>query len=383
MPTASHAELPVVSVIHFKVGEDRSISVQDFVRSLKRDRNSRPTLLNAQKRQRRSPPLGPHRGQESWSNVIALPTVDNGLSLHHGYQEFDEEIIPIGLGAIADSALDEEPDHRSSRTSTATIKVRKTYQKRRLEPVNPPCSSGQGLIDEDHQTRNPKGDLDPAMGTEEMIRNRKKRSRRHAPVNELPLISTIHAPAVPDILDDTESVFADQPNESCNRTAAPEELRVPTYVKHKQVAGRQPIPISSIKKSICLSKATDINLRNFRLPPKTPSSARSKVWKPGSGFKGAAKAKAIKKSAGPEFQNQDTISDLTQLVYHQREHQECSTPRKYLILISGLYDLPLSLRPQHGKIFFIQAWPVVQLESDASCEKESRPEHFLTSQENG
>ncbi|KAI4205688.1 MAG: hypothetical protein LQ350_000185 [Teloschistes chrysophthalmus] len=193
-------DLPVVSVVHYNVGEDRSISVQDFLRSLKRDRNSRSSLLNARKRQRPTSSVGPPRVQETWSNVIALPAVDNDLPLHNRYQESDEEIIPIGLGATANSALDEEPNYRSSRTSTTTIKVRKTYKKRRLEPANPPCSSGQGLIDEDHQTRNSKGDLDPAVGTDKVTRNRKKRSRRHAPVNELPLIGTIDVPAVPEII---------------------------------------------------------------------------------------------------------------------------------------------------------------------------------------
>ncbi|KAL8633846.1 hypothetical protein Q9189_000357 [Teloschistes chrysophthalmus] len=241
------------------------------------------------------------------------------------YQESDEEIIPIGLGATANSALDEEPNYRSSRTSTTTIKVRKTYKKRRLEPANPPCSSGQGLIDEDHQTRNSKGDLDPAVGTDKVTRNRKKRSRRHAPVNELPLIGTIDVPAVPEIIDAPESVFADEHIESCNSPGAPPEFRVPISVKHKPVAGRQ--PISSIKNSICLSKSTDINLHDFRLPPKTPSSARSRAWKPGSGFKGMTKAKSIKKSAAPNLRNQDKTSDLTQEVGQGRhkasgEHQE-------------------------------------------------------------
>lgn len=120
-------------------------------------------------------------------------------------------------------------------------------------------------------------------------------------------------------------MFADEHIESCNSPGAPPEFRVPISVKHKPVAGRQ--PISSIKNSICLSKSTDINLHDFRLPPKTPSSARSRAWKPGSGFKGMTKAKSIKKSAAPNLRNQDKTSDLTQEVGQGRhkasgEHQE-------------------------------------------------------------
>lgn len=97
-------------------------------------------------------------------------------------------------------------------------------------------------------------------------------------------------------------------------------LRVPTHAKRKPVTGRQ--PISSIGKSIGLSKSTDINLQDFRLPPQTPSSAGSKTWRPGSGFKGTAKVKAATNSTVPTLQDQAAISGLAPLARPgKQQHQ--------------------------------------------------------------
>lgn len=169
MVPESRPLLPVVSVTHYKVGNDRSISVQEFLRGLKRDRKS----LRARKRQRRSPPAQPRPPQQYPLGKTSAPMLSNDALMNDLPQG-----VPRGTHPNKDRNVESVLEGQSHPLTTEFPTVRRTYKGRSAR------SKGASMV----------------AGPETP-----KKARRHAPVNELPLIGIL------------EGVQVYEPAVCCNR----------------------------------------------------------------------------------------------------------------------------------------------------------------------
>ncbi|KAL8802961.1 MAG: hypothetical protein Q9182_003449, partial [Xanthomendoza sp. 2 TL-2023] len=294
---------PLVSVIHHDVGEDRSISIEVFLRSLKRVPSKRFPILRAPKRQQLNPshelqPNTPTTSSgtplliadeipkvqppcEQNHDIVISPHVSGDLE-HVLQQRWDESytaecLLPdIHDGrSRGDDSLDLEQTKDSSKGRLPTVIV--TYSKRKKKSLHPT------VIEE----RPPK-----APG---------KSPRRRVPVNELVLVDNAETPNIPRISK------PDQPNGQ--RTPARK-------------------PLSEIRPNIRPSKGTSIDPTEFKFPPSTPSNAKPVTWRLGSGFKRLPKHPEQQQKPPSPVQNTKARRDLNRLARQiQSTSNASSIPR--------------------------------------------------------
>ncbi|KAL8705058.1 MAG: hypothetical protein Q9201_001828 [Fulgogasparrea decipioides] len=283
MSTETTSRLPVLSVVHYDVGEDRSISVQDFLRGLKRDYNSCLLQLRAGRRLRRSPSVEPRPHQKVPSKeTVNLPPVDDTLT---------NIVFPApSTQPLVKHQRPEENDSSKSDGKPQSLKdriprVRRTYGRKPADATTTPSSAGQGLRGDPLARRG----LDKTLGREERPIKRRKTAHRCAPVSELALMGIVGGLSPSHNMDIPAIPASDDPIES----GSPDDLASHSGVHNHANRKRMPMrkPLSRIRTSIRLSRNESVHLEDFKVPPMTPIATKAVAWRPGSGFKNRARTK--------------------------------------------------------------------------------------------
>ncbi|KAL8903103.1 MAG: hypothetical protein Q9207_004152 [Kuettlingeria erythrocarpa] len=121
---------------------------------------------------------------------------------------------------------------------------------------------------------------------------RAKRARRHAPVNELPLVATLEEGFFTQEQESDERItkaigLAADPVETCTQAGTTPRKPSHNYADSRRLS--VPKPLSTIQKSLRLAKDNSINPRDFKIPPQTPVHPKTTSWRLGSGFKNREK----------------------------------------------------------------------------------------------
>ncbi|KAI4263726.1 MAG: hypothetical protein L6R42_001135 [Xanthoria sp. 1 TBL-2021] len=246
MASKAKGRLPIVTVIHYDVGPDRSISVEEFLRSLKRVPHPSFSERRTQKRKPCSRILESpaHTPASTRNKPFLVGHDDPGIS--NPVDQVDEVEQPCSRNRTPNTTQDTtDLGYRSHAVSAAAtpgcldldrptssesrpLKDIHTYSSRKRQSRQTPCREGPP----------PK---------------QKKTRRRCASPSELPLIDTIEGTT------------------GLNRTPS------------QQLQGQK--PMSEIRQDIRLSKSRVVDPAEFKFPPVTPSTTRRATWRLGSGFK--------------------------------------------------------------------------------------------------
>ncbi|KAL8738359.1 MAG: hypothetical protein Q9181_000830 [Wetmoreana brouardii] len=282
MSTETTSGPPVLSVIHYDVGEDRSISVQDFLRGLKRDYNSSLLQLRARKRLRRSPSIEPRPQQRIPSKeTVNLPPVDDTPT---------DIVYPVpSTQALVERQRPEENDSSKSDGNSQSLndripRVRKTYGRKPAFSTTPSIA-GQGLRGNPLSRRG----LDKTLGREERSKKQRKRARRRAPVSELVLMGVVNGLSPPHNMDNPALPASDDSVDSGSPDGLASQIGVHNHANGERMSMRK--PLSRIRTSIRLSRNESVHLEDFKIPPMTPVATEAVAWRPGGGFKDRARTK--------------------------------------------------------------------------------------------
>ena len=310
MASVTRSTLPRVITTRLDVSQGRMISVQDFLRSLKRP-GSKAQLIN---RNQDGPPsaavkidhLPDHAalGEDGSTSppVLKLPADDPLIPrLHEGsstkppQSDKPQNLCSSPLAKSAGSVT--EPAVTGLTHSLDAPKAVPTYgrkSKPKLAPTEDlpdssllscaqPSTADQGQIPENYEStsqvqelenlvelqNDQQGALRVVPSTVEAVikeSSRKRRKRRRAPVNELALVAEL-------------PMHANSPKESSEQGRA----------KHKDPyeanVGRQ---MTRSRRGLVTPRRNSIDPQDFKFPPATPKNARSPGWTPGSGFEGTA-----------------------------------------------------------------------------------------------
>lgn len=271
MASKTKGRLPIVTVIHYDVGPDRSISVEEFLRSLKRVPHPSFSERRTQKRNPRSRTLeSPARTPASTRNTPFLVEHDD-TGISNPGDRLDEVEQPYDRNRTTSTTQDTTNlGYRSHGLSAGIFSVRSSTTCYGLteSAVTPGCSNfAQPMSAEsrppkdihNHSSRKRQSAQTPYR--EEPPPKQRKRRRRCAYPSELPLIDTIEGTA------------------GLNQTL------------NQQLQGQK--PLSEIRESIRLSKSRIVDPAEFKFPPVTPSNTRRATWKLGSGFKRQSRRQAL------------------------------------------------------------------------------------------
>ena len=267
MEPIARGRLPTVSVIHHNIGNDPSVSIEDFLRSLKRVPCPSFSERRSLKWKSRSRPLASRAyipastrnvpfsvGYDDTSNGDSLDQIQNIRQLREG----EPTIITPRKGTagqdISADTLSEQCPAGLNRcggqqyTSDSLWVDQNTKLESRLPTEVVTYSSRKQKLGHDHcnEESRPKG---------------KKRRFRCADSNGLLLIHAVEG-------------ITDQDH-------TPKQRSQPQR------------PLSKIKHDIQLSKSVSANPADFRFPPATPPTTRRATWRLGSGFKGQSRRQAF------------------------------------------------------------------------------------------
>ncbi|KAL8808930.1 MAG: hypothetical protein Q9200_003877, partial [Gallowayella weberi] len=248
---------PLVSVIHHDVGEDRSISIDVFLRSIKRVPSKGFSDRRILKRQRISPPSKSQLDIPNTSSDTQLLLADE-IPEHQPPSEQNHDIViaPQGLGDLEHVVLQQRSGYTAECSGISNGRIH-----------------GDGSGDLDQTTSSAQGRLPKAIVTYSKQKNRSpyqpvieepppkkpgKSPRRSVPVNELVLVDNTETPIIPCI---------SKPNK-------PNEQRRPARK-----------PLNEIRHNVRLSQRRSIDPKEFKFPPRTPANVKPVTWRLGSGFK--------------------------------------------------------------------------------------------------
>ena len=313
MASAIHSTLPLVTTRRFDVSQGKSISVQDFLRSLKRPAsNARTAKAHLMSRNQDDPPSAPVKNDglpdhaplvedRSTSPPIAKLTVDNPSipRLHEcPSTKPPESDAPQSLRSSTpakSAGSTKELVVIGLTNSLDAPKVVRTYGGKRKPELLPtedlPDSSplfctrpstadpGQlleatakvqeleGLVDYELQSDHQRALRVGPPTIEAIVKepSRKRRKRRRAPVNELALVAELPLPA-------------NSPGKDSS-----EQGRAKLKGLNEANIGR---PVIKRRRGLVTPRRNSIDPQDFKFPPNTPKSGRSPGWRPGSGFEG-------------------------------------------------------------------------------------------------
>ena len=314
MASVTRSTLPLVITTRLDVSQGKTISVQDFLRSLKRP-GSKAQTTKAQliSRNQDGPPsaavkidhLQDHAalGEDRPTSlpVKKLPA-DNPLipRLHEGFStkppqsDTPQKLCSSPLAKSAGSVT--EPAVTGLTHSLDAPRGVRTYgrkSKPKLLPTDDlpgssplscaqPSTADQSQIPKDHEStsrvqelenlvelqNDQQGALRVVPSTVEAVikePSRKRRKRRRAPVNELALVAEL-------------PLHANPPDEESS-----EQCRAKHKDPYKANVGR---PMTKSRRDLVTPRRNSIDPQDFKFPPATPKNARSSGWTPGSGFEG-------------------------------------------------------------------------------------------------
>ncbi|KAL8732510.1 MAG: hypothetical protein Q9166_002724 [cf. Caloplaca sp. 2 TL-2023] len=284
MAPETQCRLPVVSVIHYDVGHDRSITIEEFLGGLKRDFSSSSTTPRQCKHQGRNPPVESGRHIEPTSkftpflegldNTDSDDFVDQNLEARHSTQRNRTSVTPTQVtantsrhGMLRRSSANYEAEDLPAEPGFMTSRVKHTQGQGTQGQVP------KSYITYSNQKHNSKRNKKQrqSLSIQAPVGEQRKRRRRCAPANELMLVDTIE-----------ECAGLDK-NTKNERTPLQK-------------------PLSVIRHNIRLSKAKTIDPTEFKIPPSTPSTTRPPAWELGSGFKKPRQRRVSKSGRSPTMQ---------------------------------------------------------------------------------
>ncbi|KAL8960455.1 MAG: hypothetical protein Q9183_005463 [Haloplaca sp. 2 TL-2023] len=248
-------QLPTIRVTHFNANADRSISVKQFLRSLKQRPKDRTPRCKA--------------------DSLQYQMSQSGLELQRQNDLLEESRAP---------ALEDEAS-----TDDLGLGQRLANHQKRSEPVQGELSRHRSL--ESGKVRKTYKAKRPRFTTAAMVADPQspKKRRRCTFTNELPMIGIVEGV---NFYDPTSDVAPDAPTDSietCTENTVTSGLK-PSANNH--MPKRKPL---SNAKSLFYNRSTvSMDPRDFRFPPKTPQRPRPRTWRPGSGFRKQKYAKDMK-----------------------------------------------------------------------------------------
>lgn len=314
MASATHSTLPFVTTTRVEVSQRKTISVQDFLRSLKRPGSKgRTTKTHLISRNPDGPPSAAVEDDDLPENAplgenrctsppITKVPADNPLipRLHESpstkppESDAPQSICSSPTAKSAGSVR--EPAVTGLNHSLDAPKVLQTYGRKSKPELPPtedlpdssalscaqPSTADQGQIPEHLEATSQVQELENLVElqndqqralrvgpptVEAVIKepSRMRRKRRRAPVNELALVAEL-------------PMHANSPGEERS-----EQGRVKYKDPYEANVGR---PMTRIRRDLVTPRRNSIDPQDFKFPPNTPKNARSSGWTPGSGFEG-------------------------------------------------------------------------------------------------
>ena len=135
MPPRDHHRLPEVSIVHFNVGPDRSITVKQFLRAIKRDSNSSCLHRRAQDQERLElrEPKEPQGQAQHPPEETALPAFDDGVSADYLVPDTYEEVSVNCRTSSPNGGLQPRPKGPPSPATSSHPKIRKVYKRKHID----------------------------------------------------------------------------------------------------------------------------------------------------------------------------------------------------------------------------------------------------------
>lgn len=127
MSPTGHSLVPVVSVVHFEVGPHTSISIEQFLRSLKRDRKGFPSNRWARKRRRLNQREPESQAQPSLGESL-IPALVDDAPVESGPTELDIEVPSESRGPDFDEDIEGAKKNWASRSTSRQTRVRNVYK---------------------------------------------------------------------------------------------------------------------------------------------------------------------------------------------------------------------------------------------------------------
>ncbi|KAI4096839.1 MAG: hypothetical protein LQ344_000639 [Seirophora lacunosa] len=345
MSPASFSRNPVITVVHFDVAHNRSVSIEQFLRSLKRDPHYFSSAREGQKRRRLNqserrlqPPLSlsettlPALDDDNSTEDLAPQSEERESSERHGHRTGDENIGSRKNAQLPWAANQCSRVKRVYRGKQKNITLAIPVSNETLPPLH---KDGErdflGVSPADRPISDPAPPSPPrpcspighpphqteishnASRVKEATRQTKT-SRIRASAKELPLISPLKGSSSPESEVDLDLSKrpvepAHDPIESCAELGA--ALR-PTNGQSNAKRLSAAKPLGSNQKSYYPSKDDRIHPKDFKPLPQTPAKAKLTSWKLGSGFKNREKPNVGKKKNSLPVREEIRKPDPTQ-----------------------------------------------------------------------
>ena len=271
MASAAHSTLPVVTTTRVDVSQGNTRSVQDFLRGLKRPGSkARTAMVHLITKNQDDLPSAAVKNDDLLNRISltedqsASPPITkieaskpSTLRLHGSFPTKPPEAVA--------------PQSFCSSTPAKSVGPVKQPAVMGLTHSLEATSKMQGLEDlSNHELGNKKQRTLQVIATKvgAVVKkpSRKRKKRRRAPADELPLVAQLPHIDSPD-------------NESS------EQGRVKRKGPNEANIGR---PMTKYSRDLVVPRRNSIDLRDFKFPPVTPKILRSSGWTPGSGFEGTA-----------------------------------------------------------------------------------------------
>lgn len=137
MPPHSRYCLPEIRVVHFGSGPDQSISIEEFLRSIKRDRGSYSPNRRAPKR-RQSDSTTKQLSQSRGNNAeTSLPVLDDQTPVDLDAQQAHAEAPIESHNSGQDHDLHSALEKRYPQSASQRTKVKKVYRRKHKYLVSP------------------------------------------------------------------------------------------------------------------------------------------------------------------------------------------------------------------------------------------------------
>ncbi|KAL8676603.1 MAG: hypothetical protein Q9186_006888 [Xanthomendoza sp. 1 TL-2023] len=276
----------IVSVIHHDVGQDRSISIELFLRSLKRVPSKSFSQLRAPMRQGLSPSVESQPDKVTTSSGAPLLFADEIPKVQPSCEQNCDIVIPSQVSGDLEHAAAQPRFDEGYTVECSLADI-------------PDCQSQGDLSrDLDQITCPSEGRLPKAIVTYSKHNKRSRRPpiideppprepgespRRRVPVNELVLVDNTEESVIP-------------------------RISKPDKSNQQQTPARK--PLHDTRHNIRLSKGTSIDPTEFKFPPRTPSAVKPVTWRLGSGFKRLRKRAEEKKKKKKKKKKKTMISPL-------------------------------------------------------------------------
>ena len=298
MASATHSNLPLVTITRLDVSQGETISAQDFLRGLKRPGSKAQTtkahLIN---RNQNGPPLAKDRFTSPPITKIRADNLSTPCLHESSPTKPPESDDPRSLCLLLTAKSADSGTESAVTGLTHSLDAPKLVQtygrksKPKLAPTEDlpdssplfctqPSTADQGQILENLEAISQVQELEnlgelqndeqralrvgsPMVEAVVKEPSRKTRKRRRAPVNELALVPELPL------------------QEKCPGRESSEQTRAKRKGPNEANIGR---PMTEFRRDLVTPRRNSIDLQDFKFPPITPKNARSPGWTPGSGF---------------------------------------------------------------------------------------------------